>query len=143
MKLMKLSRLNLGNVVAVGHASGYLQLLLQGDLELELIEVEAPVEAFEGLQRLNNIVASASCNTLNEAPSIPMLPAHSSMANALGYDEENHVLQVEFHNGAVYQYTGVDHEVWDELQQTDSIGKYFNNEIKGNYQCARVVEDCC
>ncbi|BAZ09438.1 hypothetical protein NIES4071_12460 [Calothrix sp. NIES-4071] len=140
---MKLSRLNLGNVVAVGHASGQLQLLLQGEDDLELIEVEAPVEAFEGLQRLNNIVASVSCNALTAKEPIAMLPVDSSLANAVGYDAENHVLQVEFQNGAVYQYTGVDDEVWDDLQQTDSIGKYFNQEIKGNYQCARVDLDCC
>lgn len=141
---MRLSRLNLGSVLAVGHDSEHLQLLLQGDTELELIEIEAPVAAFEGLQMLNNIVASVSSHALPSAPeSLAMLPVDSSMANALGYDAENHVLQVEFNNGAVYQYTGVESEIWEELQETDSIGKYFNHEIKGNYQCERVDDDYC
>lgn len=141
---MKLSRLNLGSVVAVAHDKGHLQLLLQTTDELELIEIEAPVAAYNGLQQLNNIVASISSNALPSAPFIvEMLPVDSSMANALGYDAENHILQVEFNNGAVYQYTGVESEIWDELQETDSIGKYFNHEIRGNYQCERVDDDCC
>lgn len=141
---MRLSRLNLGSVVAVGHAEGHLQLLLQTTDELELIEIEAPVAAYNGLQQLNNIVASISSNALPEAKErVEMLPVDSSMANALGYNAENHILQVEFKNGAVYQYTGVESEIWDELQETDSIGKYFNHEIRGNYQCERVDDDCC
>ncbi len=141
---MKLSRLNLGSIVAVGHDQGHLQLLLQTTDELELIEIEAPVAAYDGLERLNNIVASISSNALPSAPErVEMLPVDSSMANALGYDAENHILQVEFNNGAVYQYAGVESEIWDELQETDSIGKYFNNEIIGNYQCERVDYDCC
>lgn len=141
---MKLSRLNLGSVVAVGHDKGHLQLLLQTTDELELIEIEAPVAAYNGLQQLNNIVASISSNALPSVPErVEMLPVDSLMANALGYDAENHILQVEFNNGAVYQYTGVESEIWDELQETDSIGKYFNHEIRGNYQCERVDDDCC
>jgi KTSC domain len=141
---MKLSRLDLGNVVAIGHASGYLQVLLQGKEDLELLEIEAPIQAYEGLQQLNNIVAAASGNALPSAPeSIAMLPVHSSMANALGYDEENQILQVEFNSGEVYQYTGVEPEIWEDLQETESIGKYFNHEIKGNYQSERVDDNYC
>jgi KTSC domain len=136
---MKLSKLNLGDVVAIAHDQGHLKLLLNQGSELELLEIEAPVQAFEGLQQLNNIVASYT----EQAPSIAMLPVSSSMANALGYDAVNNVLQVEFCNGAVYQYTGVEPEIWDDLHDTDSIGKYFNHEIKGNYQCERVDDDYC
>jgi hypothetical protein len=141
---MKLSRLNLGGVVAIGHASGHLQVLLQGKDELELIEIEAPFAAYEGLQQLNNIVATVSGNALPSAPElIPMLPVDSSMTNALGYDAENQILQVEFNSGAVYQYTGVKPEVWEDLHDTDSIGQYFNHKIRGNYQSARVDDNYC
>lgn len=134
---MKLSKLDLGGVVAVAHAKGYLQLLVNRGKELELLEIPAPVQAFEGLQMLNRVVAEAK--TLPSAPEpIAMLPVSSSMANAVGYDPNEQILQVEFHNGAVYQYSGVEFETWEELQDTDSIGRYFNHEIRGNYQCDRV-----
>lgn len=133
---MKLSKLDLGGVVAVAHANGQLQLLLNRGDELELLEIPAPVQAFEGLQQLNTIVASTTL--LPESKQIDMFPVSSSMANALGYDSDSHILQVEFQSGAVYQYSGVEPEVWDELHSSDSIGGYFNDEIRGNYRYERI-----
>jgi hypothetical protein len=136
---MKLSKLDLGGVVAIAHAEGHLRLLVNRGNELELLEIPAPVQAFEGLQMLNQVVAS---RTLPLAPEpLVMLPVSSSMANAVGYDPNEQILQVEFHKGAVYQYSGVELETWEELQDTDSIGRYFNHEIRGNYQCDRVDDE--
>ncbi|MDJ0799754.1 MAG: KTSC domain-containing protein [Calothrix sp. MO_167.B12] len=134
---MKLSRLYLSSIVAIAHSGEYLQLLIDRGNELELLEVPAPVEAYEGLQELNEIVAdSLALPTIDEA--IAMLPVESSMANAVGYDSDEEVLQVEFNNGAIYQYTDVDDETWDGLYKTDSIGKFFNSEIRGKYQYERL-----
>ncbi|MEH1937283.1 MAG: KTSC domain-containing protein [Nostoc sp.] len=35
------------------------------------------------------------------------LPVISSMAMNVGYDRDEHILQVEFQSGAVYQYLGL------------------------------------
>ncbi|ABA22586.1 conserved hypothetical protein [Trichormus variabilis ATCC 29413] len=64
-----------------------------------------------------------------------MLPVSSSMATSVGYDNEEQVLQIEFYNGAVYQYSGIEPETWRDLQSADSIGEFFNQEIKGRYEC--------
>lgn len=134
---MKLSRLYLSSIVAIAHSGEYLQLLIDRGNELELLEVPAPVEAYEGLQELNEIVTdSLALPTIDEA--IAMLPVESSMANAVGYDSDEEVLQVEFNNGAIYQYEDVDDETWDGLYKTDSIGKFFNSEIKGKYSYQRL-----
>jgi KTSC domain len=132
---MKLSKLNLGSVIAVAHTEGHLQLLLNRGDELELLEIPAPVAAFEGLRELNEMVA--------EAHSLPvaMLPVNSSMANAIGYEESDRILQVEFCNGVTYQYAGVEPEIWQELHETNSIGRYFNNQIRGNYDSNCIDED--
>jgi hypothetical protein len=137
---MKLSRLNLGSVIAVAHMDGNLQLLLNRGEELELLEIQAPVEAFEGLQELNEIVAEAKAFP-NSSEAIAMLPVNSSMANAIGYDSSDRILQVEFRNGATYKYAGVEPEIWEELHETSSIGRYFNHEIRGNYQSNCIDED--
>ncbi|BAZ70456.1 hypothetical protein NIES4106_52500 [Fischerella sp. NIES-4106] len=139
---MKLSKLDLSNVVAIAHSQGHLQLLLDLGHELEFIKIPAPVEAFEGLQHLNEIVAEAKDLLLYEQ-SIPMLPIHSSMATAVGYDDNKNILQVEFHNGAVYQYSDIDQHTWQDLQQADSIGKFFNENVKGKYQYERVNDNFC
>ncbi len=140
---MRLSKLDLSSVVAIAHSDNYLQLLLnQGD-ELELLAIPAPVAAFEGLQQLNELVGE-SFAIAPHPESIVAMAVDSSMANAVGYDEENQVLQIEFASGAIYQYSGVEPEVWEELHDTDSIGKYYNAEIKGNYDCDRIYteNDC-
>ena len=131
---MKLSRLNLGSVIAVAHTEGHLQLLLNRGDELELLEIPAPEAAFEGLRQLNQIVADSS-------EPIAMLPVNSSMANAIGYDSSDRILQVEFCNGTTYQYAGVEPEIWQELHETNSIGRYFNNQIRGNYDSNCIDED--
>jgi KTSC domain len=142
---MRLSKLDLSSVVAIAYSEERLQLLLNRGDELELLAVPAPVAAFEGLQHLNEMVAGVLALPSPPEP-IAMLAVDSSMANAVGYDEENQVLQVEFYNGATYQFSGVEPEIWEELHDTDSIGGYFNAEIKGNYQCRALpisTEDEC
>jgi hypothetical protein len=139
-EVMRLSRLDLSSVVAIAHSDNHLQLLLnQGD-ELELLAIPAPVAAFEGLQQLNELVLEVL--TISPQPeSIVAIAVDSSMANAVGYDEESQVLQIEFANGAIYQYAGVEPETWEGLHDTDSIGRYYNAEIKGNYQCDRIYHE--
>ena len=56
---MKLSRLYLSNIVAIAHSGEYLQLLIDRGNELELLEIPAPVEAYEGLEELNQIVTDS------------------------------------------------------------------------------------
>lgn len=139
---MKLSKLDLSNVVAIAHSQGHLQLLLDLGNELEFIEIPAPVAAFEGLQHLNEIVADAKDLPAYEQ-SIAMLPMNSSMANAIGYDSNTNILQIEFHNGAVYQYSEIDQDTWQDLHQADSVGKFFNENVRGKYQYERIDDDHC
>jgi hypothetical protein len=138
---MKLSKIDLSNLVAISHSDGYLQLLLDKGHEFEFLEIPAPVQAYEGLQELNEIVAEANALPYQEE-AIAMLPVNSSMATAVGYDSEEQVLQVEFYNGVVYQYSGIEAETWEDLQTADSIGQFFNQEIKGKYECERLDEIC-
>ncbi|MBW4612610.1 MAG: KTSC domain-containing protein [Desmonostoc vinosum HA7617-LM4] len=134
---MKLSKIDLSDVVAIAHSEGYLQLLLDRGSELEFLEIPAPIQAYEGLQQLNEIVAETATLAVVEEP-IAMLPVSSSMAIAVGYDHDAHTLQVEFQSGAIYQYSGVDADTWEDLHACDSIGEFFNHEIKGRYESERV-----
>ncbi|OCQ98264.1 KTSC domain-containing protein [Nostoc sp. MBR 210] len=134
---MKLSKIDLSSLVGIAHSDGYLQLLLDRGDELELLEIPAPVQAYEGLQHLNEIVAETLTLPVLEEP-IAMLPVNSSMAIAVGYSESDRILQVEFHNGAVYQYAEVEPETWEDLHEADSVGEFFNQEIKGRYLSERL-----
>ncbi|MBD2453842.1 KTSC domain-containing protein [Nostoc sp. FACHB-87] len=134
---MKLSKIDLSSLVGIAHSDGYLQLLLDRGDELEFLEIPAPVQAYEGLQHLNEIVAETLTLPVLEEP-IAMLPVNSSMAIAVGYSDSDRILQVEFQNGAVYQYAEVEPETWEDLHDADSVGEFFNQEIKGRYFSERV-----
>ncbi|MBD2530965.1 KTSC domain-containing protein [Nostoc flagelliforme FACHB-838] len=134
---MKLSKVDLSSLVAIAHSDGYLQLLLDRGNELEFLEIPAPIQAYKGLQELNEVIAETTALPF-EAEPIVMLPVISSMAMAVGYDRNEHILQVEFQSGSVYQYLGVDEDTWEDLHSSDSIGSFFNQEIKGRYDCDRL-----
>jgi len=57
----------------------------------------------------------------------------SSMISSIGYDEDTEILEIEFGNGAVYQYFDVPQGVWTDFQNAESHGIFFNREIKDNY----------
>jgi hypothetical protein len=57
----------------------------------------------------------------------------SSVIKSVGYDRKTNVLEVEFRTGRIYQYLLVPQSVYRELMRSDSIGKYFNAEIRGSY----------
>ncbi|MGB3263439.1 MAG: KTSC domain-containing protein, partial [Microcoleus sp.] len=54
---------------------------------------------------------------------------------------EEQVLQIEFSSGSVYQYSDVEPEIWESLQDADSTGRFFNSEIKGYYSSQRVDDE--
>lgn len=135
---MKFSKINLSNLVGISHSDDHLGLLINRGDSVEYIEIPAPVEAYEGLQELNCVVESELQLPEMQQP-IAMLPAHSTMANAVGYDAQENLLQVEFSCGAVYQYEDVDEETWEALQESESVGRFFNQEIKGYYESRRVI----
>ncbi|MBE8988740.1 KTSC domain-containing protein [Nostoc sp. LEGE 12450] len=133
---MRLSKVDLSGLVAIAHSDGYLQLLLDRGDELEFLEIPAPIQAYEGLQELNEAIAQTTALPFEEP--IAMLPVSSSMAIAVGYDRDEQILQVEFQSGSVYQYLGVDEDTWEDLHASDSVGSFFNQEIKGRYNCDRL-----
>ncbi|MFB2935488.1 KTSC domain-containing protein [Aerosakkonemataceae cyanobacterium BLCC-F154] len=122
---MKLINIDLKNVVAVGYEDEHLGLLIDRGNQMEYLEVTAPVDAYEGMQKLAEIA--------NEEAEIPMLPVTSTMASAMGYDKQRKVLQIEFSSGSVYQYDDVEKETWERFLNSDSKGKFYNKEIKGHY----------
>lgn len=62
----------------------------------------------------------------------------SSMIRSVGYDEAQQTLEVEFNSGAVYQYHQVPKEVYREMLNAPSHGRYFLGTIKDAYPYTRV-----
>jgi hypothetical protein len=134
---MRLDKVDLSSLKAIAHDEDGLKLIIEREDSIDLIEIPAPVQAYEGLQLLDRIIASTAAIE-PRGESIAMLPVHSTMAAQLGYDEDRHILQIEFNNGSVYQYADIEPETWEDLHSSDSIGCFYNEEIKAQYRSQKI-----
>jgi len=64
-------------------------------------------------------------------------PVASSVIAEIRYDDESATLEVHFRNGRVYRYLGVPPEEYNALIGADSVGQYFNQEIRTRYKVLR------
>lgn len=62
----------------------------------------------------------------------------SSMLRSIGYDPDSSTLELEFNNGAVWQYFDFPESLWYEFESAESKGKFFFREIKNQYPESRV-----
>jgi hypothetical protein len=65
-------------------------------------------------------------------------PVSSSNVASVGYDPLTMILEVEFLNGAVYQYFDVPEDEYAGLVSADTVGGYLNHNVKGRYRYART-----
>lgn len=54
----------------------------------------------------------------------------SSNLRSVGYDSDEETLEIEFHNGGIYQYFGVPEHRYEGLMNASSKGSYFDSYIK-------------
>ncbi len=62
----------------------------------------------------------------------------SSNLASIGYDSENEILEVEFNHGGIYHYFDVPHDVYEELMNAESHGKYFSANIRNDYEYQKL-----
>jgi KTSC domain-containing protein len=62
---------------------------------------------------------------------------NSGTLRSVGYDARNRVLEVEFTNGAVIQYTGVGEDLHRGLMSASSAASYFKDRIEEDFPSRR------
>lgn len=67
-----------------------------------------------------------------------MINVDSSNIATVGYDEDSSTLQVEFHNGGIYQYFDVPEHLFVQLRDAESPGGFLAANIKGSYRYSKV-----
>lgn len=63
---------------------------------------------------------------------------NASTIRAVGYDESRQLLEVEFSNGSIVQYSGVSREVHRRFVNAPSPGSFFEDQIEENFSSKRV-----
>jgi hypothetical protein len=66
-------------------------------------------------------------------------PVRSSNIKSVGHDAKSNTLQVEFHGGAVHEYTGVPASAHQAFVNARSIGVHFHEHIKNDYESERIA----
>lgn len=61
------------------------------------------------------------------------VPVKSSQIKSIGYDKFTRILEVEFHNGAIYEYEAVPPQIAEDLVNAVSVGKFFNQYIRNTF----------
>lgn len=64
----------------------------------------------------------------------------STTLQSAGHDAPSAVLELQFCNGAIYQYCLVPRRTYRDLLGAGSKGRYFNQNIRGKYPYQRVQE---
>lgn len=64
----------------------------------------------------------------------PSIPVQSSLLASVRYRPLVSILELEFCDGATYQYFDVPAAIYTGLLAAESKGNYFNGQIRGLYQ---------
>lgn len=66
------------------------------------------------------------------------IPVESKHLVSVGYEPTSRVLHVEFHNGAIYEYSGVPEHYYRALSDAKSSGSAFHKYIKPHFHGAQI-----
>ena len=69
---------------------------------------------------------------------IERIPVRSSNLRSVGYDGWSRLLEIEFHGGRVYRYSGVPGSIYTGLMRAPSLGHFFAETIRDHYPCQRL-----
>ena len=68
------------------------------------------------------------------------IPVVSSVIRSVGYDREAATLEIEFINGAVYEYSDVPEHIYIDFLSAESKGAYFDAHIRRHeHPCRRLL----
>lgn len=63
---------------------------------------------------------------------------NSSAIRSVGHDERSRLLEVEFSDGRINQYSGVSREIYRRLMNSPSIVSYFRDNIEESFTAKRI-----
>jgi hypothetical protein len=65
-------------------------------------------------------------------------PVKSRILRSVGYEEKTKILEIEFQNGEVHQFSLVPPKVFADLMRSEEIGKYFSEKVRPKFQSKLV-----
>ncbi|MDD1702513.1 MAG: KTSC domain-containing protein [Methanoregula sp.] len=65
-------------------------------------------------------------------------PVQSCILRSVGYDDSMKNMEIEFHSGLVYQYSGVPTKVYTDLMSSSAVGKFFSDKIRNRFRAKQI-----
>ena len=69
---------------------------------------------------------------------IPRQAVHSTAIAKVGYSKRQHILEIEFVNGAIYRYLDVAPSVYHDLMLADSKARFYDANIRRHYHSVMI-----
>jgi len=66
-------------------------------------------------------------------------PVKSRILRSVGYNDSAKILEIEFQNGQIYQFSDVPPKVFADLMHSDEIGKYFSEKVRPKFQSKQIA----
>lgn len=70
------------------------------------------------------------------------IPVDSRALAEIGYDAKTQILEAQFPNGEVYDYSPISQSVWDDIAALiasgGSVGTYFMANVRNSYRGRKV-----
>ena len=63
---------------------------------------------------------------------------NSSNIDKTSYDEDKQIMYVKFKSGGNYSYEGVPADVYKNMNNSESVGRYFHNFIKNKFPYKKI-----
>lgn len=73
-----------------------------------------------------------------KSTSVQIVALSSSVLSRAVYAAETQTLTVTFTSGRTYRYKAVPVWMFEALRQSPSVGRYFNDHIRGVYACEEI-----
>ncbi len=94
---------------------------------------------FAALIALISVAPSAICAASSPTPApitshIRRQQVQSTAIAAVGYSKRQHILEIEFVNGAIYRYFDVPPAVYRELMSSESKARFYDSNIRRHYR---------
>jgi hypothetical protein len=69
----------------------------------------------------------------DEGENMILTTVQSNAIHAIGYDPENHLMEIIFTGGGIYCYSEVPPHIFQQFLQAGSKGGFFQSHIRGAY----------
>ena len=84
------------------------------------------------------LVANADPPPSEIVSRIKRVPVESTALASVGYSRRLRSLEIEFRNGAVYRYLGIEPGVYDALVKAPSKTRFYDKNIRHKYRSVHV-----